>query len=121
MHRVYRDDADCCRSLIETIVGLGGIPSYDSGGLHKRVAASDSIFERLAFLQQGQDRIVTQVRRILPRVRDDNVYGCLVDILQRHVLNMDAIAELSRADVRIGRDGQTSGLPAVGQSHAPLV
>lgn len=99
IRRMYRDDVECCLCLLEAIKGLGGEPSREASSLYGKVASSDGLFERLAFVQQGQERIIKLVRQMLPWIRNDNVYACLENLLERQVFGVDAICRLSFAEV----------------------
>lgn len=86
MNRAYDEDAESCRALGEAITLLGGTPSRRISDAYETIMRLDTTLKRISALQKIQCRIVEQTRQLLPRVRSDRVYGCLVNLIRSSYL-----------------------------------
>jgi hypothetical protein len=100
LNHIYRDDADACQALVEAIALLGGRPSRRVDGIIEGVTSASSLAEKLSAIQQAQHEVVEKARQLLPRVRNDRIYGCLIEIIRRPVMTQADITKLSEAEIR---------------------
>jgi nitronate monooxygenase len=97
MHRIYYDDAEACHALTEAITMLGGTPSRRLDEIGGKEPAPATVTEKMSAIQQAQCRVIENARRILPRVRNDHIYDCLIRMIRRPVLTQKDVAALSSA------------------------
>ncbi len=89
LRQVAIDEADCCAMLARNITRLRGAPSRATGAFYGKLAALETIGERLALLDRGQGWVVRKLRDALPRIRDDSLHRDLRDMLELHERNIE--------------------------------
>lgn len=86
---VHADETRWCAMLAREIKRLGHTPSRRCGAFYGKVLAISDPFDRLAFLNRGQAWVVRKLAALLPRVRDEHLYGELREMLVCHQTNID--------------------------------
>lgn len=89
MRSVRADEARWCAMLTRQIRRLGGTPSRKTGAFSNEALAIADPFDRLAFLNRGQYRVVRQLEALTSRVRDVELHEDLRSMLESHRLNID--------------------------------
>ena len=87
---IHDDEVHWARLLFEAVRGLGAEPSDKVGDFYERAMAIDGFEARLAFVNRGQGWVARKLREILPQVQDPVLRTSLQDMLDRHVVNIDA-------------------------------
>jgi nitronate monooxygenase len=87
---VHDDEVHWARALFEALHELGVEPSDKVGDFYERAMAIEGFEARLAFVNRGQGWVVRKLREILPGVSDPALKATLQDMLDRHVVNIDA-------------------------------
>ena len=90
LEHIRQDEARWCAMLLRHITRLGGQASPRMGAFHGKAMAVQELAPRLAFLNRGQGWVVRKLREILPTVTDAGLRATLQDMLDRHVVNIDA-------------------------------
>lgn len=89
-----RDEGRYVTMLRRQILRLGGTPSEEVGAFYEKLAALETLKERLDLLIRGQAWVVRQLRRALPGITDDELRGELEDMLRVHETNIALSARL---------------------------
>ena len=87
---IHDDEVHWARALFEAVRALGAEPSDKVGDFYERAMAIDGFEARLAFVNRGQGWVARKLRDILPSVTDAALRATLQDMLDRHVVNIDA-------------------------------
>ena len=87
---IHDDEVHWARALFEAVRALGAEPSDKVGDFYERAIAIDGFEARLAFVNRGQGWVARKLREILPQVQDPVLRTSLQDMLDRHVVNIDA-------------------------------
>ncbi len=85
---IQQDEAYFCAMLIRHIKALGAIPSPAVDAFHEKAVAVPDLRERIAFFMRCQGTIVRKLQEILPRVRDNQLYADLSNMLRSHEANI---------------------------------
>ena len=97
---IHADEVHWCRALFRALVDLGAEPSEEVGGFYEKAMAIPDLEARLAFVNRGQGWVVRELRRLVPRVRDDALHGVLKEMLQAHERNIARAADTLEARAR---------------------
>ncbi len=92
--RVMRDEGRYAVMLYRHLRRLGGHPPEGEGAFFERMAALDTLGQRLALLERGQGAVVRWLRDALPRIEDASLREDLAEMLEGHRANIDACAAL---------------------------
>lgn len=84
LRHVHKDEAYCCKLLIEEIEKLDGTPSGKTGDFYGKVMALEGEAARLQLLNKGQAWVARKTRDMLPRIKNDALHARLTDMLLRH-------------------------------------
>ena len=84
--------------LTEQITRLEAAPSRKTGAFREKALAIADPFDRLAFVNRGQAWVVRKLEEMLPRVRDEQLYGALKEMLESHKHNIQSAAVLLNAE-----------------------
>ena len=89
---IHQDEAHWCGVLFGAVRRLGGVPSLRTGAFHDKAMAIVDLRMRLAFLNRGQEWVVHKLREMLPKVKDEELYGKLNEMLTAHERNIERVA-----------------------------
>ena len=70
--------------LLRHLRALGATPSSVIGEFHAKAMAIPDRRDRILFLNHGQEWVVKNLRRMLPRIRDDRLHADLQEMLAAH-------------------------------------
>lgn len=93
MRSVRGDEAHWCAMLARYLKRLDTPVSTRCGAFHQKAMAIADPWERLAFLNRGQQWVVGKLEALMPRVRDDGLYADLRKMRDSHRVNI-AMAEM---------------------------
>ncbi|MGE0423208.1 MAG: DUF6306 domain-containing protein [Reyranellaceae bacterium] len=88
MAAVRDDEAHWCAVLSRAIRALDGEPSAVTGAFFDKAAAIADLPERVKFINRGQGWVVRELRKTLPRIRDDALHAQMTAMLQGHETNI---------------------------------
>jgi nitronate monooxygenase len=88
MRTIQRDEARWCGMLLGHIKALGAVPSAKVGAFYGKAMAIADLTERITFLNRGQGWVVRKLRKMLPRVRNDQLHADLSEMLRSHEANI---------------------------------
>jgi hypothetical protein len=97
LHDVAKDEARFCAMLFGHITRLGETPSRRTGPFHRKLAALETLDERLELLDRGQGWVVRKLADALPKIVDDALRADLQAMLDAHVRNIARCARLVRS------------------------
>ena len=89
---IQKDEAHWCAVLLSAIQRMGGVPSERTGAFHQKAMAIADIPSRLAFLNRGQAWVVRKLREMMPKMRDEELYRELNQMLISHEQNIEKLA-----------------------------
>src|SRR5215469_3848521 len=87
---IHDDEVHWARALFEALHALGAEPSDKVGDFYGRAMAIEGFEARLAFVNRGQGWVVRKLREILPRLEPGTLHTTLQEMLDAHVVNIDA-------------------------------
>lgn len=93
MHRIQRDEAQNCASLIEAIVDLNGTPSTAVGDFYRKALEVEGLASRLVFLNRGQSWVVRRIAETLPGLAAGPLRRMLEEMHASHMANIAACDE----------------------------
>lgn len=82
------DEAHWCAVLTKAIRDLEGEPSTATGAFFDKAAAIGDLRERVKFINRGQGWVVRELRKALPRIRDDALHAQMTAMLAGHEANI---------------------------------
>ena len=88
MAAVRHDEAHWCAVLTKAIRALEGEPSSVTGAFYEKAAAIGDLQERVKFINRGQGWVVRELRKTLPRIRDDALHSQMKAMLEGHETNI---------------------------------
>ncbi len=88
MAAVRDDEAHWCAVLSRAIRDLEGEPSTTTGAFYEKAAAIADLPERVKFINRGQGWVVRELRKTLPRIRDDALHAQMKAMLDGHEANI---------------------------------
>jgi hypothetical protein len=88
MRTIQRDEARWCGMLLGHIKALGAVPSAKVGAFYGKAMAIADLTERITFLNRGQGWVVRKLRKMLLRVRNDQLHADLSEMLRSHEANI---------------------------------
>lgn len=88
MAAVRDDEARWCAVLTKAIRDLGGEPSTATGAFFEKAAAIADLPERVKLINRGQGWVVRELRKTLPRIRDDALHARMRAMLDGHEANI---------------------------------
>ncbi len=87
---IHADEVKWSRALFEAVRALGAEPSDKVGDFFERAMAIDDFRARLAFVNRGQGWVVRKLRELTPRIEDAALRTTLQQMLDAHVVNIEA-------------------------------
>ncbi len=87
---IHADEIKWSRALFEAVRGLGAEPSDKVGDFYERTMAIEGFEARLAFVNRGQGWVARKLRELAPRIEDAALRATLQEMLDAHVVNIDA-------------------------------
>ncbi len=103
MRAIQRDEARWCGMLMDHVKALGAEPSKRVGDFYERAMAIGDVGERIDFLNRGQGWVVRKLREMLPRVRDNDLYDDLAEMLKSHEANIALAGDVAKKALSAGR------------------
>jgi hypothetical protein len=97
---IHHDEARWCGVLFGAVRRAGGVPSLRTGAFYEKAMAIVDLRMRLAFLNRGQAWVVGKLREMLPKVKDEELYGKLNEMLIAHERNIEKVASSGLANSR---------------------
>jgi hypothetical protein len=94
LHDVARDEARFCAMLFGHITRLGETPSKRTGAFHEKLAALDTLDDRLQLLNRGQGWVVRKLAEAVPTIADDGLRADLQAMLDAHTRNIERCTRL---------------------------
>lgn len=88
MAAVRDDEAHWCAVLSRAIRILDAEPSTVTGAFYEKAAAIADLPERVKFINRGQGWVVRELRKTLPRIRDDALHVQMKAMLVGHEANI---------------------------------
>jgi hypothetical protein len=88
MAAVRDDEAHWCAVLTRAVRALDGEPSSVTGAFFEKAAAIADLQERVKFINRGQGWVVRELRKTLPRIRDDALHAQMKAMLDGHETNI---------------------------------
>ena len=88
MAAVRDDEAHWCAVLTRAIRDLEGEPSTTTGAFFEKAAAIGDLQERVKFINRGQGWVARELRKTLPRIRDDALPAQMKAMLDGHDANI---------------------------------
>ncbi|MBM3620755.1 MAG: hypothetical protein FJX20_08690 [Alphaproteobacteria bacterium] len=88
MTAVRDDEAHWCAVLTQAIRALEGAPSSATGAFYEKAAAIADLPARVKFINRGQSWVVRELRKTLPRIRDDALHARMKAMLAGHEANI---------------------------------
>jgi methylphosphotriester-DNA--protein-cysteine methyltransferase len=88
MAAVRDDEAHWCAVLSRAIRALDAEPSSVTGAFYEKAAAIPDLQERVKFINRGQGWVVRELRKTLPRIRDDALHAQMKAMLDGHEANI---------------------------------
>jgi hypothetical protein len=85
---VARDEARFCAMLFGHITRLGGTPSRRTGAFHEKLAALETLDDRLQLLNRGQGWVVRKLADAVPTIADNALRADLQAMLDAHTGNI---------------------------------
>ncbi|MBX3488698.1 DUF6306 domain-containing protein [Parvibaculum sp.] len=108
--RAVRDDeVRWCAMLFRYIRKADGLPSLKCGAFFAKAMAIGDLHERLHFLNRGQSWVARKLRELMPRVRSDELYGDLKNMLESHESNIDLTDSFLKNRPTPGGDTHSNG------------
>jgi nitronate monooxygenase len=87
---IHDEEVHWARAIFEALHEMGAEPSDKVGDFYERAMAIEGFEARLAFVNRGQGWVARKLREILPGVADPGLHATLQDMLDHHVVNIDA-------------------------------
>ena len=83
--------------MVRDAAGLGaasldGVPSPHVGAFYDMAMAIADLPDRLSLLNKGQEWVAGKLREMLPKVKDEALYGKLNEMLTAHERNIEKVA-----------------------------
>jgi hypothetical protein len=94
LHDVARDEARFCAMLFGHIARLGGTPSRRTGAFHEKLAALETLDDRLQLLNRGQGWVVRKLADVVPKIAEDALRADLQAMLEAHRRNIARCTQL---------------------------
>jgi hypothetical protein len=88
---IHLDEARWCGVLFGAVRRLDGVPSLRTGAFYEKAMAIVDLRSRLAFFNRGQEWVVHKLREMLPKVKDEELYGKLNEMLSAHERNIEKV------------------------------
>jgi len=88
LRAIHGDETACCAMLLKLIGHLGGTASARTGEFYDKCLAIPDPLQRITFINRGQGWVVRKIREMLPKIRDDVIYGELAGMLKTHETNI---------------------------------
>lgn len=98
MQAVRVDEARWCAVLARQIKRWDAIPSRSTGAFRGKALSIAEPLARLAFLNRGQAWVVRKLEALMPRVRDEDLYHSLKEMLECHRSNIERANILLQAE-----------------------
>lgn len=89
---IAADEARWCAMLSAQLRRLNATLSRKRGPFAAKAMTIAAPYDRLAFLNRGQNWVVRKLTDLLPKVRDDTLHTALREMLQGHADNISAAA-----------------------------
>jgi nitronate monooxygenase len=89
---IHHDEARWCGVLFAAIKRLDGEPSLGTGAFYEKAMAIVDLRMRLALLNRGQEWVAGKLREMLPKIKDEELYGRLSEMLGAHERNIEKVA-----------------------------
>lgn len=102
---IYRDEAKWCGALTKAIRALNAEPSTQSGSFYDKAMAIGDLAGRLSFFSRSHSWVTRKLREMLPKIRDENIYKDLVDMLASFERNIDLMETHSSDRGRLTEEG----------------
>ena len=94
---IHDDEVRWARALFEALRALGAEPSDKVGDFYERAMAIEGFEARLAFTNRGQGWVVRKLRELIPRIEPSELRSTLQEMLDAHVVNIDAANQALQA------------------------
>jgi hypothetical protein len=101
LHRVATDEARFCAMLFGHIKRLGETPHRRVGAFHEKLAALDSLDDRLELLNRGQGWVVRKLADAVPALAEDALRADLEEMLDAHKRNIARCSQLVESPERV--------------------
>jgi hypothetical protein len=95
LQEVAKDEARFCAMLFQHITRLGESPSRRTGAFHEKLAALETLDDRLELLNRGQGWVVRKLADAVPRIADESLRTDLQEMLDAHRRNIARCTELA--------------------------
>jgi hypothetical protein len=95
MRTIQQDETHWSAVLAHHITSLGAKPSATIGAFYGKAMAINDLGARIIFLNCCQAWAVRKLREMLPRVRGDQLYADLSEMLRSHEANMILAGEFA--------------------------
>jgi len=90
LEQVLKGEGDSCLHLLNCLKHLGLEPNRETGAFYAKAMAIESLDERLAFVDKGQQWVIRKLREFLPGCEDALIRHELEQMLQIHEVNSAA-------------------------------
>ncbi len=87
---IHDDEVRWSRALFEALKAIGAEPSDKVGDFYDRTMAIGGLEDRLAFVNRGQGWVARKLRELTPRLEAGPLRTTLEEMLEAHVVNIDA-------------------------------
>ena len=87
LEQILRGEADSCRLVLNCMTHLNIEPNRETGAFYGKAMAIESLEERLAFVDKGQQWVIRKLREYLPGCKDDFIRTELEKMLRIHEIN----------------------------------
>lgn len=90
LQQVLKGEGDSCMHLLNCLRHLGLEPNRETGAFYAKAMAIESLDERLAFVDKGQQWVIRKLREYLPDCEDALIRSELEQMLHIHEVNSAA-------------------------------
>ncbi|THG81666.1 ferritin-like domain-containing protein [Pseudomonas sp. A-1] len=90
LQQILAGEGESCQHLLTCLKHLGLPPNHETGAFYDKAMAIESLEERLAFVDRGQQWVIRKLREFLPGCEDALIRSELERMLQIHEENSAA-------------------------------
>lgn len=91
LEQIRQGEIDSCKRVLNCLNHLGVEPNRETGAFYAKAMAIESLDERLAFVDKGQQWVIRKLREYLPGCTDAFIRSEMEKMLNIHEVNSQTV------------------------------